>query len=106
MILVCKAKSGTPRHRRKATIAPLSTAQTKILFQQELHEGSKAGGFIQPHRILSLVADATKVRCVCKPSESQASMALVINAIGAFAFPFTDKTRTTPVSSCQRRVFT
>ena len=47
MILVCKAKSGTPRHRRKATIAPLSTAQTKILFQQELHEGSKAGGFIR-----------------------------------------------------------
>ena len=40
-----------------------------------------------PYRILSLVADATKVRRVCKPSEFQASMALVINAIGALAFP-------------------
>ena len=52
-----------------------------------------------PYRILSLVADATKVRRVCKPSESQASMALVINAIGAIAFRRTDKRRTTTVSS-------
>ena len=47
-----------------------------------------------PYRILSLVADATKVRRVFKPSEFQAPMALVIDAIGALAFSFTDKTRT------------
>src|SRR6516164_1205944 len=58
-------------------------------------------------RILSLVADATKARRVCKPSESQAPMALVIcrRPVGALAFPLTDKTRTTTISSWRHCVF-
>src|SRR5690348_3530907 len=45
--------------------------------------------------MLNLVADATKARRVCKLSESQTSMALVIHAVGALAISLTDKTRTT-----------
>src|SRR6185295_18038421 len=60
---------------------------------------------LNPHRVLSLVADATKVRRVCKPSEFKALMTLVITPLRLSRSSHGQNTDNTS-SSRQRRVVT